>query len=182
MSNARTLPAALPVRGSNFGAAVVATTRPWRETLPRFVDVDGEREDLYDEGDATVRGRDPAWRIGDNDALTLRRAGRLWVLQHIATLARGSVVVLYAPRDCPRALALLQRLPQRARWLVVVAADGTHTIPSLQSDSGAVALAVKAAWPATWRRRRAQDDAGDPLNGIPASLPTGAVILGSVLV
>lgn len=181
MSDARTLPAALAVRGSTFGAVVVATTRPWRETLPRFVDVDGEREDLYDEGDEAVRGRDPAWRIGDNDALTLRRAGRLWVLQHIATLAQGSVVVLYAPRDCPRALAILQRLPQRARWLVVVAADGTHTIPSLQSDSGAVALAVKAAWPATWRRRRAGDSDGDPLAGIPAAPPTGAVILGSVL-
>jgi hypothetical protein len=169
------------VRGSTLAAVVVATLRPWRQTLPRWIDVDGEREDLYDEGDEARRGVD-VWRIGDSSALTLRRAGRLWVVQHVADLpGGGSVVVVYVPRDCPRALAILQRLPQRARWLVVPNAAGEHLVPSLNSATDVVALAVKSVWPTWWRRRRAGDDPGDPINGVPASPPTGAVLVGSVL-
>lgn len=185
MREASKLPKPLPVRGSHFGAVVVAVKLSWREALPRTLAVDDEEEDLYDEEPVAVpRGKehDPVWKIGDCEALTLRRENRLWVVQHVVTTAQGAVVVVYTPRDCPRALEVLRRLPQRGRWPVVVAADGTYTIPALQSDSGAVATAVKAAWPVSWRRRQVRDTEGDPINGVPAASPTGTVILGSALV
>lgn len=175
MREAKGLPTAIPVRGSTLAGVVLAVrAASLREAMPATLDISGEVEDL--------RSEVLELRKDDDSVVVFRGENRVWVVQRIVDLgANGVVVAVWSPSGCPRSAALLQRLPQRGMWPIVAGVDA-HTVPSLVADAGAVAVAVKAAWPVGWRKRRARDAEGDPINGVPAAPPTGELVVGSVFV
>lgn len=123
--------------------------------------------------------------------------GVLFVVQQLAVAGARVLVALWVPsnaKDDQPALykqlasALSSSGAVQALWPSVYQSDGVFEFPSLESDAGAIATAVKGAWPAGWRRYL--DKAGehpaviDPTTGTVTSAavgPTGVCILGCVL-
>lgn len=66
-------------------------------------------------------------------------------------------------------------------WPVVIGADGSMTVPSLDADGSAAGLCAQGLWPAGWRVRLPTDENGDPMNGVPAAPPSGPRCIGEVV-
>jgi len=181
MLRAKGLPEELPVRGSKFEAAVIVFAGAVEEFPPSRLSFGADADDEEELFENERMKEAPPLLVGATHAVERGGERRRWVVQQVATLPGATVAVLWAVENCPRVRASLQRMRAlnivRGLWPVVRNAQGERTVPSLNSDDSALAVSVRAAWPQWWRRRRAGDSAGDPMNGVPAALPTGALLV-----
>lgn len=127
------------------------------------------------------------YRDGDGDLVfVLQRLAvsttRVLALVWVPSSARNSHPTIYQRIGA----ALIAAGVVLRSWGCVLASDGTFEIPLLEADGTAAGVAVKAAWPAGWRRYLAGEHPAiiDPTTGAvtsPQVGPSGPCILGSVL-
>ncbi len=128
-------------------------------------------------------GSCPAWEYRDeasDQLVTIQRVAlvgasqAVWIAWVPSTLRAGDNALFDALAPALSSAGILA-----AYW--PCAADGS--IPAVEADTSANALAVLAAWPATWRQWAANDVQPDPLATPPivGSGPSGPRLIGEGL-
>lgn len=142
---------------------------------------------------ATTIGDCPAWEYRSGGSTTDDASAHLVTIQRVAlcTLpdaSAGAVWIAWVPaalRDGsnPIFAALAPALVSLGILLAYWPGAADGTIPAVEADPSPAALAVLAAWPATWRVRLPTDAPGDPfaVPPVPAAPPSGPRCIGAGL-